>query len=66
MIATTLTGWECVWGVLASIGVVVLTTVASSVLLWVADRLGDSRPAHTTRTWIYDPELRRYVQPPEE
>jgi hypothetical protein len=66
MIATTLTGWECVWGMLASIGVVVLTTVACRLLLWVAYRLEDPRPSHTTRTWIYDPELRRYVQPPEE
>jgi hypothetical protein len=55
-----------VLGLLAAVGLVVLTTLASSLLLLLADRVSDARPRQSPRSWIYDHQLQRYVQPPEE
>jgi hypothetical protein len=66
MTAATLTGWDCVLGLLAAFGLVMLTTLASSLMLLLADRLSDLRPRQSPRSWVYDHKLQRYVQPPEE
>jgi hypothetical protein len=66
MNAATLTGWDCVLGLLAAVGLVMLPTLASSLLLLLADRLSAPRPRQSPRSWVYDHKRERYVQPPEE
>ena len=66
MTAATLTGWDCVLGLLAALGLAMLTTLASSLLLLLADRLSAPPPRQSPRSWIYDHQLQRYVQPPEK